>query len=185
YRRQLSRTARSPRVWHCSFSFDSPTRHRFARTPRYRSLYWHSPLQRGAAVNEPVRLDKWLWAARFYKTRSLCRQAIEQGRVKASGQRVKPSRLVKLGDSYDITQGHDLRTVLVTGLAEKRGNAQAAALLYEETAASIVAREAAAERRRLAYHSVSAPPTKPTKKQRRDIEKFRRQHLHSPFSDDN
>lgn len=136
-------------------------------------------------MNEPVRLDKWLWAARFYKTRSLCRQAIEQGRVKASGQRVKPSRLVKLGDSYDITQGHDLRTVLVTGLAEKRGNAQAAALLYEETAASIVAREAAAERRRLAYHSVSAPPTKPTKKQRRDIEKFRRQHLHSPFSDDN
>lgn len=135
-------------------------------------------------MSEPVRLDKWLWAARFYKTRSLCRQAIEQGRVKASGQRVKPSRLVRTGDSYDIVQGHDLRTVIVTGLAEKRGNAQAAAQLYEETAASVAAREEAAERRRLAFHSIAAPPTKPSKKQRRDIEKFRRQHLHSPFSDD-
>lgn len=135
-------------------------------------------------MTSSVRLDKWLWAARFYKTRALCRQAIEQGRVKSGGQRVKPSRIVKLGDYYDVTQGHDLRTVLVTGLSDKRGNAQAAALLYEETEASIVARKEAAEKRRLAFHSISAPPTKPTKKQRRDLGRFRRQHLHSPFSDD-
>lgn len=135
-------------------------------------------------MSESVRLDKWLWAARFYKTRSLCRQAIEQGRVKSHNQRVKPSRLVKIGDTYTVQQGYDQRTVVVTGLSEKRGNAQAAALLYEETADSIAAREKAREQRRTASLAMTAPPSKPTKKQRRELEKFRRRQLSSPFSDD-
>lgn len=135
-------------------------------------------------MSENIRLDKWLWAARFYKTRSLCRQAIEQGKVKSLNQRVKPSRLVKVDDTYTVQQGHDLRTVVVIGIAEKRGNAQAAALLYKETAASITAREEAQANRKAAFHAIAAPPTKPTKKQRRDLEKFRQRQLSSPFSDD-
>lgn len=135
-------------------------------------------------MSENVRLDKWLWAARFYKTRSLCRQAIEQGKVKSLNQRVKPSRTVKVNDTYTVQQGHDAKTVVVTAIADKRGNAQAAALLYEETAASITAREEAQANRKAAYHAIAAPPTKPTKKQRRDLEKFRHRQLSSPFSDD-
>lgn len=134
-------------------------------------------------MSDDVRLDKWLWAARFYKTRSLCRQAIEQGKVKSLNQRVKPSRIVKVGDSYTVLQGHDLRTVIVTAVAEKRSNAQAAALLYEETADSIAAREEAQANRSAAFHAMATPPTKPTKKQRRDLDKFRQRQLSSPFSD--
>lgn len=135
-------------------------------------------------MSDNVRLDKWLWAARFYKTRSLCRQAIEQNKVKSHGQRVKPSRMVKVGDCYDVQQGYDVRTIVVTAIADKRGNATAARELYYETEGSIVKREQKAEQRKMAYHSMTAPPTKPSKKQRRDLEKFRRQHLHSPFADD-
>lgn len=120
-----------------------------------------------------VRIDKWLWAARFFKTRSLAQQAVEGGKVQLGGQRVKPSRPVRLGDIITTPRGHDLCTVVVTGLAEKRGSAPQAALLYQETDESLAAREEAAARRRVEYATRTAPDHRPSKKERRDLSRFR------------
>lgn len=124
-------------------------------------------------MSDGVRIDKWLWAARFFKTRSLAQQAVEGGKVQLDGQRVKASRPVKLGATVTTPRGHDLCTVVVTGLAEKRGSAPQAALLYQETEESIAAREAAALRRRTEYASRAAPDHRPSKKERRDLSRFR------------
>lgn len=123
-----------------------------------------------------IRLDKWLWAARFYKTRAIAKEMIDGGKVHYEGQRVKPGKEVALGASIRLKQGLDERTVVVTGLSAKRGNATLAATLYEETADSLKARtEAAAKRKALGAAFTGAPDHRPNKKQRRDIIQFQKQ----------
>jgi ribosome-associated heat shock protein Hsp15 len=100
-------------------------------------------------VAEVVRVDKWLWAVRLFKTRALAAEAVKGGRVHVGGQAVKPSRDVRVGETLEVSIGPVRRTVVVRGLAERRVSAPAAALLYEETAESIAARELLAAQRRL------------------------------------
>ena len=126
---------------------------------------------------ERVRIDKWLWAARFYKSRSLAADAVNGGRAQLNGARVKPSREVAAGDELEVTIGQTRRVVIVRGVSERRGPAKAAALLYEETPDSIAARELAAEQRRLQ----SPPPgadlgMRPTKRDRRRLDSARGRH---------
>lgn len=117
-----------------------------------------------------VRLDKWLWAARFYKTRGLAAEEIGHGRVAVNGQTAKASRELKPGDQVQLRQGPLLRTVDVLALSAVRGPAPQAQALYAETAASIAARERAAEARRLAPEpSASIEQGRPTKRDRRDL----------------
>ncbi|WP_066272114.1 RNA-binding S4 domain-containing protein [Hydrogenophaga palleronii] len=121
-----------------------------------------------------VRLDKWLWAARFYKTRSLSSEAIDKGHVRLNGLPVKASREPKPGDTLELRIGPDTRTLVVKALSGVRGPAPVAALLYEETAASLLRRSEAAEQRRLAPEPAhSQPMGRPTKRDRRQIEDLR------------
>ena len=120
-----------------------------------------------------VRIDKWLWAARFFKTRSLAKQAIEGGKVHLGGQRITASKEVETGQILSIRQGWDEKEVLVIGLSEQRRGAKEAALLYEETEASIEQRQTNAVQRKLAGALQSAPDSKPNKKQRRQIHRFK------------
>lgn len=118
-----------------------------------------------------VRLDKWLWAARFYKTRSLSTEEIDKGRVRLNGQLAKPSREVKPGDTLELRSGPVVKTVVVRALSGVRGPAPVAALLFEETAESIALRAAAAEQRRLAPEPAqSLSQGRPTKRDRRDLD---------------
>ena len=122
-----------------------------------------------------LRLDKWLWAARFYKTRALATDEIDKGRVRVNEQIVKPARELKPGDLVELRQGVVLRTVLVRGLSAVRGPATVAQQLYEETPASIAAREAAAERRWLAPEPANAiEQGRPTKRDRRQLADWNR-----------
>ncbi len=117
-----------------------------------------------------MRLDKWLWAARFYKTRALAVDEINLGRVRVAGQPVKPARDVKVGDLLSVRIGTVAREVEVKALSQQRGPAPQAQLLYAETAASITAREAAAEARRLAPEpAASIEQGRPTKQDRRRL----------------
>jgi ribosome-associated heat shock protein Hsp15 len=118
---------------------------------------------------DKVRLDKWLWAARFFKTRSLAKAAIEGGKVRLDGQRVKVSKEITAGDILQIRQGWDDKVVLVKQLSDQRRGAPEAQLLYEETAASLAKREAQAEARKAAGGMIDRPAHRPTKKQRRQI----------------
>jgi ribosome-associated heat shock protein Hsp15 len=120
----------------------------------------------------PVRLDKWLWAARFFKTRSLAQAAVEGGRVHYNGSRVKPGRMVQTGAELRVNQGPYERVVVVTGLAARRGPASVAALLYQETPASIAAREAQAAEHRLMAGPNPGPQRRPNKQDRRRIIRF-------------
>lgn len=123
---------------------------------------------------EKVRLDKWLWAARFYKTRSLAADEIDKGRVKVNGQVAKASREPRIGDEIELRAGFDQRTLRVKGLSSVRGPAAQAALLYEETAASLLARAHAAEQRRIAPEpSQSLSQGRPTKRDRRQLQDLR------------
>lgn len=123
-----------------------------------------------------VRLDKWLWAARFYKTRPLAAEAIEQGRVEVNGERAKRAKAVGIGDTIRVRQPPFETICVVRGVSERRGPAAVAATLYEETEASRAARTALSAQLR------AAPPPiyetgRPSKKDRRDIERWeRRQH---------
>lgn len=126
---------------------------------------------------DKVRIDKWLWAARFYKTRNLAKQAIDSGKVKSDGQRVKASRELTVGTMLTLRTGWDDREVEVIALSEQRRGAAEAQQLYRETEASIEAREAKATQRRLLRNLEEFPATKPTKKQRRQIHRFKRDHL--------
>lgn len=121
-----------------------------------------------------VRIDKWLWAARFFKTRPLANAALEAGRVQVSGVRAKPSRAVRVGDKLHIA-GHEQERweVVVTGLAEKRGSATIARTLYQELPESIAAREQRAERRRLVTEPEDDRHGRPTKRERRDLDRYR------------
>lgn len=122
-----------------------------------------------------MRLDKWLWAARFYKTRALAVDEINLGRVRVGGQPVKPARDVKVGDLLTIRIGTVTREVEVKGLSKQRGPAPQAQLLYAETPASITAREAAAEARRLAPEPADAiVQGRPTKQDRRRLAEWDR-----------
>ncbi len=121
---------------------------------------------------ERLRIDKWLWAARFYKTRTLASEEIVKGRVQVNGQDAKPAREVKPGDSVVIRQGPVIRTMTVLGISAQRGPASVAQQLYAETLDSIRARELGAEQRRLAREPAQAiEHGRPTKRDRRDIEK--------------
>ena len=120
---------------------------------------------------EKVRIDKWLWAARFYKTRSLAKAAIEGGKVQIDGQKSKPSRMVELGLMLNIRQGETSKTVEVIALSEQRRGAPEAQLLYQETQKSIDLREKISAERNAFYGSTPAS-VRPNKKQRRQIHRF-------------
>ncbi|MEG2359061.1 RNA-binding S4 domain-containing protein [Acinetobacter sp.] len=121
-----------------------------------------------------MRIDKWLWAARFFKTRSIAKNAIEGGKVHHNGERVKVSREVRVGMELAIQQGIEKKSVLVKALSDVRGPAPAAQLLYEETEVSIARRELLASQRKL--HNLARPEHRPSKKDRRDIGKFKREN---------
>jgi ribosome-associated heat shock protein Hsp15 len=117
-----------------------------------------------------VRLDKWLWAARFYKTRSLATQEIDKGRIQVNGQVAKPSRDVKTGDLIEIRQGPVLRAITVRGLSNARGPAPVAQALYEETPESVARREEAArQRRETPEPALAIEQGRPTKRDRRQL----------------
>lgn len=123
-----------------------------------------------------VRLDKWLWAARFFKTRAKARQAIDGGKVHIGGVRGKSSKELQLGDNLVIRQGGDEKTVVVTGLSMQRRGAAEASLLYKESEASIKRRAELAAKRKALAGSQTAPDKRPSKKQRRQIHQFRDQY---------
>jgi ribosome-associated heat shock protein Hsp15 len=124
-----------------------------------------------------VRIDKWLWAARFFKTRSLAAEAVAAGKVEVNEERVKPAKLIQLGDLISVRLGPYLHAVHVRGLSERRGPASVAATLYEETAASAAARSKLAEQLRMAPAAfVYEEKGRPTKRDRREIDRFRDEH---------
>lgn len=122
-----------------------------------------------------LRIDKWLWAARFFKTRSIAKTAIEGGKVHLSGQRVKVSREICVGEVLVIKQGWDEREIIVKALSDKRGSAPAAQILYAETDASIARREREAQVRKAAGGAVARPTNKPGKHERKALERLRKQ----------
>ena len=119
-----------------------------------------------------TRVDKWLWAARFFKHRSAATEAIDGGKVKLNGLATKPSREIKPGDRVDITVGEDTRTVRVCAIADKRGTATVAQTLYEETAQSMEARERASALRKFSATPGADLHGRPTKRDRRRIDRF-------------
>jgi len=130
---------------------------------------------------DKLRIDKWLWAARFYKTRSLATDEIDKGRVRINDLEVKPAKEVKVGDTVTLRQGPATRTLVVRGISDKRGGAPQAQLMYEETEASLRLREQLTEQRRLEPAS-SQEHGRPTKRDRRDIEKVNNKSWGSRWS---
>lgn len=125
--------------------------------------------------SQGLRLDKWLWAARLFKTRSLAKAAIEGGKVQLDGQRVKVSREISIGDKLQIRQGWDLKDIVVQALSDQRRGAPEASRLYQESDASIARRQAETEARKAAGGMIERPTQRPTKKQRRQIHRFKEQ----------
>ncbi|GAB2197299.1 RNA-binding S4 domain-containing protein [Sessilibacter sp. MAH4] len=123
---------------------------------------------------DKVRIDKWLWAARFFKTRNMAKQAIEGGKVHCEGQRVKASKDLTVGLNLIIQQGWDKIEVEVKALSDKRRGAPEAQLLYEETEKSIATRKTAAEQRKAGGIMGVLSEHRPNKKQRRQIHRFKR-----------
>lgn len=124
---------------------------------------------RNNVSDSKVRLDKWLWAARFYKTRNIAREAIAGGKVHLNGSRCKPGKEPRVGDELRVRVGWDEKTVIVRELYDKRQNAELAQKLYEETPESIARREANTEQRKALRGATPRPGRRPDKKQRRDI----------------
>ena len=120
-----------------------------------------------------VRLDKWLWAARFYKTRSIARTMVDGGKVHYNGQRSKPSKIIELGAELRIRQGNEEKLVVIQRISDCRRGAPEAATLYEETAESVKRRMEHAKLRKLNALDSPSPERRPDKKQRRDIIKFK------------
>jgi ribosome-associated heat shock protein Hsp15 len=118
-----------------------------------------------------VRLDKWLWAARFFKTRTLATDAIDNGKVRVAGERVKPARLVHINDELLINHGDETWEVVVLGLSDQRGAAPVARLLYQETAPSMARREQGAQDRKLFREPGAGIKGRPTKRDRRQLSK--------------
>lgn len=129
-----------------------------------------------AAGETRVRLDKWLWAARFFKTRGLAAEAVAGGKVHVGGQRSKPSHVVRIGEILRVQRDPDEYTVAVKALSDRRGPVKEAVLLYEETAESRARREQLAEQRRLQHLAFPQPSARPTKQDRRRIVRFTRQN---------
>ena len=135
------------------------------------------PTAADASTPGRVRIDKWLWAARFFKTRSLAAEAITAGKVEVNEERVKPAKLVQVGDSVSVRLGPYLHVVHVRAISERRGPATVAATLYEETAESSAARAKLAEQLRMAPAAfVYEEKGRPTKRDRREIDRFRDEH---------
>ncbi|HAS63306.1 MAG TPA: ribosome-associated heat shock protein Hsp15 [Vibrio sp.] len=127
-----------------------------------------------SSPTEALRLDKWLWAARFYKTRSIARNMVDGGKVHYNGQRSKPSKVVELGAVITLRQGNEEKTVMIEKISGQRRGAPEAQTLYSETTESIAKREEFALQRKLNAHNPS-PERRPDKKQRRDLIKFKNQ----------
>ena len=127
-----------------------------------------------------VRIDKWLWAARFFKTRSLAKKAIEGGKVHCGGERCKSSRELEVGQELQIRRGWDEISVIVKALSDQRRGAPEACLLYEETAASIAARQDGSARRRALNAVTDFQSGRPTKQDRRRIHRFKEDLYSSP-----
>ena len=117
-----------------------------------------------------VRLDLWLWAARFFKTRSLAKRAIESGKVEVAGQTAKPSRALRVGELVHVRRGEELFEIEIFALSEQRGPASVAQTLYRESEASIARRETEREKRRMEANGYRAPASKPDKRARRLIQ---------------
>ena len=130
---------------------------------------------------EKLRIDKWLWAARFYKTRSLANEEIDKGRVRVNDAEVKPAKEVKIGDTVALRQGPVTRTLVVRGISDRRGGAPQAQLMYEETEASLALRAQLTEQRRLEPAN-SQEHGRPTKRDRRDIDKVSNKSWDSRWS---
>lgn len=126
-----------------------------------------------ATRDDTVRLDKWLWAARFYKTRALAREMIDGGKVHYNGQRGKPSKIVELNAELKLRQGNEERTVIVLALTSQRRGANEAQQMYQETEASIANREKMALARKMNALTMPHPDRRPDKKERRDLMKFK------------
>ena len=141
------------------------------------------PKQHEPDSMDAMRIDKWLWVARFFKTRSIAKAAIEGGKVHHNNDRVKVSRDVRVGMELTIQQGFEKKTVVVKALSTIRGGAPAAQLLYEETTESIERRELHASQRKL--HNLARPDHRPSKKDRRDINRFKQDNAQSwTYSDE-
>jgi ribosome-associated heat shock protein Hsp15 len=125
-------------------------------------------------ASEAARLDKWLWAARFFKTRALAAEAIDGGKVHLNGERVKRSKGVKLGDEVRVRLGPYEHRVIVRLISDRRGPATVAATLYEELAESRATREALLERRRMEVAAGAEDPGRPSKRDRRQIDQLRK-----------
>jgi len=123
---------------------------------------------------DQIRIDKWLWAARLFKTRSAATEAVLGGRAHLNGERVKPSKAVRVGDTIVVTIGRFRRTLAVTRLAERRGTATAAATMYEETPESLATREQSRQEYRLARPLGADLGARPTKQARRQLDALRR-----------
>ena len=120
-------------------------------------------------MSEGVRIDKWLWAARFFKTRALAREMVAGGKVHLEGHRVKPGREVKAGDHLSITRGEEVFEITVNVASNRRGSASEAKQLFSEEEASVLRREHVAQQRRLENSLQAAPPRRPDKRERRQI----------------
>ncbi|MBE5201054.1 ribosome-associated heat shock protein Hsp15 [Pectobacterium quasiaquaticum] len=124
-------------------------------------------------ADDAVRLDKWLWAARFYKTRAIAREMIDGGKVHYNGQRGKPSKQVELNAEIKLRQGNEERTVIILAVSGQRRSAIEAQALYQETAASIEKREKLSQARKMNALTMPHPDRRPDKKERRDLIKFK------------
>ncbi|MBE5221546.1 MULTISPECIES: ribosome-associated heat shock protein Hsp15 [Pectobacterium] len=124
-------------------------------------------------ADDVVRLDKWLWAARFYKTRAIAREMIDGGKVHYNGQRGKPSKQVELNAEIKLRQGNEERTVIILAVSGQRRSAIEAQALYQETAASIEKREKLSQARKMNALTMPHPDRRPDKKERRDLIKFK------------
>ena len=124
---------------------------------------------------DPVRLDKWLWAARFYKTRTLAKEMIDGGKVHYNGQRTKPNKIVEVGATLKLRQGNKEKEVVILALSDQRRGSPEAQLLYRETEQSLANREKLAIARKMNALSMPHPDRRPDKKERRDLLKFKHQ----------
>jgi ribosome-associated heat shock protein Hsp15 len=130
-------------------------------------------MQEGSHATSALRLDKWLWAARFFKTRSLASQAIELGRVRLRGNRIKPAHATHVGDALEVLVGEARIEIIVRALSAQRGPAPVARTLYEETPESVARREQALLMRRHGQEPAQTIKGRPTKKQGRDLRRLR------------
>ena len=124
------------------------------------------------ALHDGVRLDAWLWAARFFRSRTLAKEAVGGGKVEVNGAAGKPARAIKIGDAMRITRGEERFEIEVLALSTRRGSAVEAQALYLEAESSVLAREQAREQRRLSGSDLAKPPGRPDKRARRLIHRF-------------